>query len=302
LREATPMGTRLRFCFELEPVENIEPWVTMSAADPSKGLPSLVGPSSTPTGTDPHLSWYTLTFGRYWISTSLGEVLRYTDDTVRRWKLSSRYVDYEIGQLFWDLQEQYRFAMEPVPAELAVIVSDPAWYARAQAKMWAEQESGDESFRDLWWDALEWWNKRVFCTGYLTAGPSFRIWRVGDEISVRWESDGEAPEEVWTLPEGEIRISADEFTEACFSFFDELTNAMQERVTNIEREGWQRKDCRLDIDQLVADQRKQAAGLKRLKDKHAETDWVSAAKLLRSLCSRLDSSGTTTYVSRNHHH
>ena len=88
------MGTRFRLCFELTPVEDIAPWVTLVPADPIKGLPSLAGLQSASSGSDPHLSWYTLTHGQYWLSTPLGEVLRYTQDLVRGWELdfSLRYL------------------------------------------------------------------------------------------------------------------------------------------------------------------------------------------------------------------
>jgi hypothetical protein len=51
--------THMRFCFELDAIEVIEPW----GEDQDR---------------KPH--WFGLTSGRYWISTPLGEALRYTDD------------------------------------------------------------------------------------------------------------------------------------------------------------------------------------------------------------------------------
>jgi uncharacterized protein DUF5984 len=62
----------LRFCFELDAVEDIGPWGE---------------------GEDRKLHWFGLTSGRYWISTPLGEALRYTDEQVKLWDLPSPHVD-----------------------------------------------------------------------------------------------------------------------------------------------------------------------------------------------------------------
>jgi len=58
----------LRFCFELDAVEDI-------------------GPLGE--GEDRKLHWFGLTSGCYWISTPLDEVLRYTDEQVKIWDLPS---------------------------------------------------------------------------------------------------------------------------------------------------------------------------------------------------------------------
>src|SRR5476651_989771 len=88
----------LRFCFALDAVEDIGPWGE---------------------GEDRKLHWFGLTSGRYWISTPLGEALRYTDEEVRRCGLASPYVDYQVSRLFEDLQSILPEVLEPVPSDIA---------------------------------------------------------------------------------------------------------------------------------------------------------------------------------------
>ncbi len=50
-----------------------------------------------------------------------------------------------------------------------------------------------------------------------------------------------------------------EVQNAVAAFFGEFLAAMRDRVATIERDGWKRTDCKLDVVQLVAEQEEREA-------------------------------------------
>ncbi len=293
------VAQNLRFCFELDAIEDIEPWIDPARNEPGEplntGTPRLVmNPSHRHDGKSPEglrfLSWFGLTLGHYWISTPLGEVLRYSDETAQRWNLQSLYVDYQVGRLFFDLLEKLPLSLEPVPPDLAAVASDPDWYARSEAWANVDEEDADdsESRRDLWYEALEWWHQREIDTGYLIAGEFFQMWRVEEDVFFRWWCSDKETESVWSLPEGQIKMNIADFTSSCYSFFNGFLTEMRERVEKIERDGWHRPECHLEIAEVAQQQLEMEALVTRLKDRKPVTAWEIVRGRLDLLRSRLE--------------
>lgn len=251
----------LRFCFELTPVEEVLPWGE---------------------GKDRKLHWFGLTDGHYWVSTPLGEALRYTEGILKQWGVSSPHVDYQVVRLFEDLQSVLPAALEPVPLDIAALVSDTRWFDHAERWI-AEKEDEDvrQERRGLCYEAMEWYQERALDSRHLTNGPIFHFWRTGDSIAVRWEATGSNAEEVWTTPNGEFKIDVRQFSSAAFAFFDQLIQAMQLRVESIQANGWNRTDCRIDIPYLVSEQKERASRICELKERRTKTDWENVRSLLR---------------------
>ena len=251
---------QLRFCFELDPVEDIVPWGE---------------------GEDRNLHWFGLTSGRYWVSTPLGEALRYTDEEVKLWELSSPYVDYQVARLFEDLQYVLPMVLESVPPDIATIVSDGKWFDRAEK--WIDGAENEDERRRLCYDAMEWYQNRALDTMYLVDGPLFHLWRTGDDVWVRWEPTVKNPKGVWSTPEGQFTVSVDQFVSAAHAFLDGVLGAMQERVDAIQTRGWHRADCKLDIPLLHKEQRQRTARVEELKERRPETDWENVRSLIERL-------------------
>lgn len=251
---------KIEFCFELDRAEDIPPWGE---------------------GEDSKLHWFGLTSGRYWISTPLGDALRYTEETNIHWGSCSPYVDYQVARIFEDLQFTLPHALEPVPSEIAAVVSDSAWFDRADR--WIDGvDDGDERAkrRGLCCDAMDWYQDRSLDNMHLTNGPMFHFWRVGDTVSIRWEPTGKDPDVVWSIPQGQFSVGVQEFESAAYDFFDGLLGAMQERIANIELDGWHRSDCRLDIPLLVKEQQLRTDAVKRLRERRPATDWDSVRRMV----------------------
>jgi hypothetical protein len=251
---------RMQFRFELDPVEEIAPWGE---------------------GEERKLHWFGLTSGHYWISTPLGEALRYTDEQVKRWGLASPCVDYQVARFFEDLQHVLPNALEPVPSDIAAFVSDTDWFA--QVEKWIDSSQNSDERRDLSYDAFEWYHTRSLDTMHMINGPLFHFWRAGDDLSMRWEPTGESPDGVWQVPEGQFSVSIDVFKTAAYTFFDSLLEAMGERITSIQSNGWHRADCKLDIPLLVKEQTQRENWIEELKDRRSETDWDYVRNLIRRL-------------------
>lgn len=95
---------RIRFRFELRPLAQAHPWG----------------------GDRRTLHWFGLTDGWYWIELNGHELLRYSDQTVRRWQADGYqdvpYVDYYVVRLWEDLLELLPAVLEPVPADLVPFI------------------------------------------------------------------------------------------------------------------------------------------------------------------------------------
>lgn len=254
--------SKLRFCFQLDAVEDIHPWGE---------------------GNDRKLHWFGLTSGRYWISTPLGEVLRYTNERQQLWDLASPYADYQVARFFEDLQTVLPFALEPVPSDIAAVASNSEWHDRSVA--WMESIPLNDDKLDLWYAANWWWSERHIDSAHLSHGPYFNFWRIDDQVFIRWEE--RSKENVWTTPDGQLAIDVTEFQIEAHRFLDEVLTQMDQRVESIRTKGWTRTDCSLDIESLVQEQSQRAASLHENKSRRALTDWSAVRSSLECLQSEL---------------
>ena len=256
------MKSTFKICFRLRPTDEIGPWQ----------------------GSDgPNLHWFGLTWGDYWITTPLGEALRYTEEQQRIWGFTSPYVDYNVARLFEDVQCMLPFALEPVPMDIAELTTDRAWYNHSFQWMGSSLEN-DERI-DLWHGANEWWHDRHIDTLYLVDGPHFNFWRIGDQVFVRWEYSG--PTGIWEVPSGQFVLDVTDFQTAVFDFLDEVIMQMDQRVQTIATKGWTRPGCDLDVKALVREQQQRAIWVNENKQRRANTDWISVRGFLERLQNEL---------------
>jgi len=257
----------LRFNFELESIDDIAPWGK---------------------GDDRKLHWFGLTSGRYWISTPLGEALRYTDEQMREWGGGSPYVDYQIARIFEDLQCVLPSALEPVPAEIAALISDGGWMESIEQQLNSLDESDEgKKLYETFWDATDWYGQRSIDTAYLVDGPNFYFWRIEDEVHFRWRIHGEGAKRRWCLPQGQFTVSAEQFESAAYCFFEEVLAKTQERVERIATTGWHRTDCELDVPLLVSEQRQRSGWIGDLRKRRSKTDWDAVRELVNRLSTEL---------------
>lgn len=214
--------------------------------------------------------------------------MRYTDEQIREWGDESPYVDYQIARIFEDLQSVVPSALEPVPAEIAALVDDGGWVDSVEQRLKSLEETDKlKELHEMFWDATGWYGQRSVDTAYLVDGPNFSIWRIADEVQLRWRTRGENAVRRWCLPQGQFSIAAEQFKSAAYSFFDDVLAETQKRVERIATTGWRRTDCKLDIDMLVREQRQRTDWIDDLKGRNSETDWVAVRKLVNKISAEL---------------
>lgn len=106
------------FNFELLPIEKIEPWRDADG---------------------PHLHWFGLSDGRYWLTVDGQDLFRYqyqqdaSDVT--------EYVEYEVVRLWEDVLEIHPSVFDPIPPDMQALVETPererAWLDAAER--WLDQ-------------------------------------------------------------------------------------------------------------------------------------------------------------------
>lgn len=187
---------------------------------------------------------YWLSDGRYWLQTDDGAVPLAHSAFVASLRLSgenARYLDYQVARFWMDLVEVVPAALESLPEPFAGwVVSGvwPAWVAEVQT--WWQALDDDAAFSDETCDHLftarRWWNARHIDMGYLVAPPALRFWRLGDTVTLQWDTRGRLVEGVpcWVETAGQQVMSVSAFEQEVESFRRRLDQEMRSRVQEVE--------------------------------------------------------------------
>ncbi len=242
--------SEFRIRFDLDDLETVRPW----------GRPG-----------ECELHWYGLTSGRFWIETVVGNPFEYTTAVQNHWKSPVRVPDYFVARFFEDLLDFLPDVLEPIPEDMAARVSNRSW--RIKAEQWRDSIESELHW-DQWYAATEWWHHRSLDMGYLSHAPRSTFWRVQNVVYFQWNADGKEENiPVWASPEGQISMSVSDFESSVRNFGEELLGAMGERVHKVQKHGWQRTDCTVDVNGLVAEQTKRRESFERRLVEKRATDW-----------------------------
>jgi hypothetical protein len=242
----------LRFRFELRPLAEVHPWGRERRT----------------------LHWFGLTQGWYWIELDGHELLRYSDQTVRRWVadgyLGPPYADYYAVRLWEDLLRLLPAVLEPVPADLVPFIE-------ADSTGWRERDEHEEDFT-----AEGWYGDRVLDLGYLRNSPVIRWWRTigdgGDTVTVDWwnRRDEQDLGVAFTDPvRGRLALATEAFVAAVRDLDRDLMAAMHERIGKLEAGHVVLPDVELDLTALRAEHHDRATWLRRALDRPVVTDWTA---------------------------
>ena len=209
------------FEFRLKEIEDIIPWG---------------GEES-----DLSLSWFELSDSVYYMDVRGKHLFKYTQSIRKHWESlypdsgcnAIEYTDYQVARLHEDLLEILPNVLQPIPEKLLQYVNTIESQRELDAtisKVLAD--STNPELDDLCFDARYWTNARYLDSGYLIAGPHIFIFRVGEQICVRWDNrqceiDGIQP---WEEESGEAFYSIEQFMNEVKSFHHRLMSDMQSRV------------------------------------------------------------------------
>ncbi|OUS29194.1 hypothetical protein A9Q99_08755 [Gammaproteobacteria bacterium 45_16_T64] len=202
------------FEFRLRPLTEVEPW-----------------------GEEPDLSlhWYGLTDGFYHMNVGEEQLYRYSDELMDIWSkehsYSKPFFDYQVTRLHEDVLCMLSDVLQPIPVRMHEYISTVE-----KQRVWEDtlagvyDETEYEEVEETYEMASEWlFHRRLQGMG---GGPNVIIWRVGDTIHIRWNSESILLEGVqaWSTARGEYQLTVEAYVAEVESFHHRLMNDMRERI------------------------------------------------------------------------
>ena len=231
--------------------------------------------------------WFWLTYGWYWIATPDGDVpLDHSEFNTSFGHPADEdpHLDHQVARPWTDLEEMLPAILEPLPAELARVVASGAWEAwRAAVQAWWENLPDDdprpEHHWDLWVQAVGWWDARHLDMGYLVAPPVFRFWRLGDTVTLTWDTRDKRVDGAlcWVEMQGRLTLPVEEFLAEVEDFRARLDAAMQGRLREVEVLGL------LDAAALASLKKQHNLTLFAECQRSEPTDWAAVWAAVRAL-------------------
>lgn len=227
--------------FRLRPLREIAPW---HDAD----------------GSNPHLGWFGLTDGWYWIAVGDVELFRYSRAVLTHWAREAGgepwfarmgglpYVDYQVAQLWSDLLWILPDALVPIPPPLAVTLESDAWTQwEREAEAAVMEVLPKREASNLLYDATRWLGKRKLDSAYLVSGPLIRCWSDGTRLHLRWDNQDRMLHGLpaWEASVGQHAMSPAAFRDAIGDFNERFLRRMADRVAIAQGE-WARPEVTLD--------------------------------------------------------
>jgi hypothetical protein len=245
------------FHFELAPVDKIQPWI---------------GPEG------PYLSWFGLTYGRYWMQVGGHRLFEYSRDVVSRHGYP-RFCDYQIARLHSEVLELAPYALEPVPQELHPYIAGD-W-----DRHWRKWSVALAKCDALPYEAITWMNLRTLDSAYLTPSTNIMVWSKPATIRIQWDNRLKEFEgcQAWSAEHGSWEISRGEFVNEVRSFHDRLIDQMAERVSQVAA-GALGRPINVDSEELVHQQALETRSIARsLTEPGEPTDWHLVIEAVKSL-------------------
>jgi hypothetical protein len=252
----------IKFCFALRPVDEVSPW-----SDP------------------PHLHWFGLTDGWFWIESGGHELLRRT-----RLEDPHPYVDYQVVRLWEDVLALTPEVLEPVPADLVPFIeSDLAqWVCN-----WLDFAGGDgdDDFDPNAPDhpvvtAAIWHGEHNLDLGYLLNAPRLRFWRTTgggrDEMTMDWRHDDDGEVGFTAGAAVRVTVSTADYLDSVRAFDHDLMAAMRQRIEELESRGGL-PGVAIDIAGLRWEQTLREGHLAKCLARSPKTDWAAIGQGARHL-------------------
>lgn len=220
--------------------------------------------------------WFWLTDGWYWIATPQGDIPTEHPNFQAAFGLEPNpgsHLDYQVARFWQDLLDVARVALEPLPEPFAGWVQSGAWASWwMQIHAWWSELPDDETtetYEEVFYTATGWWSARRLDMGYLVASPVIRFWRIGDEMTVEWDTREKRVDGVlcWVESHGRLGLSVGQFQRELEDFRERLDIAMRERLAEVEKLRVQ------DAGKLASLHRQHVTALREKGQPVEEADW-----------------------------
>lgn len=194
------------FNFRLAPLRDIAPW---RSAD------------------GPHLHWFGLTDGEYWIEAGDDRLFAYSPG-VRERDDFPQFCSYAVSRLYDDLADMTPHILEAVPDPLAAHLRLDGRRELRDAQPWS-------AVADDLVPAWRWIHDRRLDSAYLSPSANIQVWSDESDVWIEWDNrdrmvDGVA---AWAAVQGAYRLPRAGFIAEVRSFHDRLMREMGERVQQV---------------------------------------------------------------------
>lgn len=240
------------FHFKLAPIEAIEPWTVDG---------------------EPSLSWFALSDGEFWIELGEVELLRYTQEVVRRWPGVRPYAAYQVAAMIESTLDCVGPSLQPVPEALTNLALSPDAVRDAQRR----SRSTKQAFH-----AWRWLNERSPAMEYFDPAPHFWFVRAGDLVVVTYDHRECLLDDVpaWTAQLGSHVLPVADFSAAAHALRTEFLAAMAGRIDDLAAKPGLAQ-CAVDLEELRAGHAHWAARLQAaMAPREPDVSWAATFESL----------------------
>jgi len=238
--------------------------------------------------------WFALTDGIYWLNFGQTNIYEYSDEFLKTYDDSVKFVDYYIVRLLEDITELFPEIGEPIPIKFHKLVDTPEklsdfltsvgqWYLKY------EDEENSDDFFDKACEMRDWISRRTLSALHLQNYPYVSFFRVGDNIQIIWWKNNSTTEEgipVWQAKNGSMTFTYTEFIEKIEKFGMNFFSAMDLQIQKAIDKDWG-ENVEIDKPRLLVEQQERKAEfeqqLEHLKHSPNKTDWNKIENQLAEL-------------------
>lgn len=204
----------------IKEIENITPW------------------GNTGSG---YLHWFGLTDSHYWISFGQTELLRYSDDFIKKYRMDATfpYVDYQFARIYDDFFSILDKVIVPIPFNVFSYIDNMEKFDvfRKSLSLWINNiwNEEDEQYDEIYAPARDWVHSRRLDSGYLVGAPDIYFFASDGKVYIRWYCDYKDQEGIamWKESKGEYVMNYSIFIEEVKQSFELFWNFMDERVEEV---------------------------------------------------------------------
>lgn len=201
---------RLRFDFEMTPLDRFEPW-----------------------SQDQPVHWYALSDGEYVVRVGNQRIFESESSGVRR------ALDYQVAKLLQDVLEVLPHTLEPVPPRIACRL-DPdmgGWFAWSRRAAPWYRTLPDDGTLEAMEEAFYWVQQRTLDAMYLVGAPRLTFVCVGDATIATCEPAERlaSADWQWLCEPARVELPRTEFVAEVRRFGHAFIAAMAERIDACER-------------------------------------------------------------------
>lgn len=188
-----------------------------------------------------YMHWFGLTDSYYWIKLSQTELLRYSDEFLKKHSLDNKlpYVDYQFARIHDDFLSIFDKIVTPIPEQVFKHIEtlDKFKEYLSALNFWLDEswDETDEQYDLIYLPTREWVYDRRLDSGYLIGAPDIYFFSCYDKVYIRWDCSykDESGIKMWKETGGEYVLGYKEFIEEIRNSFEQFWYDMDERIEEI---------------------------------------------------------------------